>query len=365
MGDEIEKDLSQKEIKVNEALFEGKQNEVSEQVYFFNEILSKKVSPEREMPEFQGLIIDTSNTKKIIELRKRTMNKKIMIFLAAAAVLIGGVLFNIKQSDGQVDSQNEQASVKAKVKFLSGEVTVKDETGKDKPKPSVGSFIEVNDTVITGNKSILEVELSNSSTIRVKSNSEFSIKKLNLTASSSEEEVFLHRGILSADVKKRKQADNFSVTTPTVIAGVRGPKFQVEVVQRRGAKESTKITVGDGSVGLTKRTKEGLPATAEPIAILDASEVAIEKGFGGTISKEKVSAEVLEKELSSNNDVLSEKELISILGRTEIEKITMTDNSLIRGVILHMDDNFFTVQTLDGIVKIAKEKVISSESEKL
>jgi hypothetical protein len=360
-----DKELSDKEKMLNEVLFEGKENEYSSKIQTFQNILSKKIIPEREFPDFQELISSTSNHQNLIELRKNNMSAKIKIFLAAAAVLILGVFVGLNQFGSKSENQIEQGIVKAKIKFLSGEVSIKTVEGEEKPKPQIGTLLELSDIVLTGNRSVVEVEFSNGSVIRVKSNSEFAIKQIAVSSNGTQEEVFLQRGMLAADVKKRKQSDTFNVSTPTVIAGVRGTRFQVEVNPLKGATESTKVTVSEGSVGITKRTEAGLPATSEPIEILEASETAIEKGFGGDISKMSLSSEKLEEELSSTNDVSTEKDLIRALGRTEIEKITLSDKSIIRGVIINMDSAFFTVQTLDGIIKIEKEKVDSSESVKL
>jgi hypothetical protein len=359
MSEDIKKDLSEIELKVYAVLFEGKQNEYSDEIHSLNAILSKKIIPKRKIPTFQELYNSREENQKIIEMRKKTMNKK-LIFSLVAAILIAGITFAIKNFSS---SSVEQPTMQAKITFLTGEVKIKDASGQEKPKVGLGTMLDPNDTVITGNRSSVEVEFSDKNKIRLKSNSEFSLKKLSLAADSSEQEVFLQRGMLVAEIKKQKQTDNFKVTTPTVIAGVRGTKFQVEVNPQKGATETTKVTVSEGSVGITKRTKEGLPETPEPVQILEASEVAIEKGFGGEISKLKVSEEKINQEFAATNDVESEKDLAVALGRSEIEKITLEDKTVLRGVILEMDENFFVIQTLNGIIKVNKEKVVSSELE--
>lgn len=362
MKNKFEKEWTEEEQKIYNALFENENNEYSKNIFFLKEIFSKKITPRRKIPDFKELYI-TEQT--IIQLkRKPTMSKKISILLAAAALLIIGVSVAYFQSQPKVEQLEQQVSLQAKVTFVSGDVTVKDETGKEKPKPTIGSLLEINDTVITANKSAIEIDLGKGSMVRIKSNSEFSVRKLLSSSSKTEQEVFLGRGMALINVNKQKKEDIFNITTPTVIAGVRGTKFQVEVNPQKDAKESTRIVVAEGSVAITKRNEKGLPATPEPIEILEANELVVEKGFGGELSKVTQEPKKVETELGLSNDISTEKELVKTLGKTEIEKITLTNNKTIRGVIIDMNDEFFTIQTLDGIIKVAREDVVSSESVK-
>lgn len=360
MKEWLKSEFNEEEQKIYNALFENQNNEHSQNISHLKEIFSKKIIPNRKFPNIQELYL---YEQPIIYLkRKTTMNKKISILIAAAAILVLGVTVAYFQSQPKVEQTEQEVTLQAKVTFVSGKVTIKDETGKEKPEPSVGSILNVNDTVITANKSSIELDLGKGNTVRVKSNSEFSVKKLLSSSSKTEQEVFLGRGMALVNVNKQKKEDTFNITTPTVIAGVRGTKFQVEVNPEKNAKESTRVTVAEGSVAITKKNENGLPATPEPIQILEANEIAIEKGLGGEISKVTQESSQIEKQLSLSNDVSNERDLLKILGKSEIEKITLTNKKTIRGVIIEMNDEFFTIQTLDGIIKVAREDVVSSES---
>ncbi|MCB1176839.1 MAG: FecR domain-containing protein [Leptospiraceae bacterium] len=364
MGNNMNDDRTEKEKKIESALFNKEDNEYSLKINNINSLLSKKNSPNRKFKDFESLIEEDDNNSNVIQYRKKSMNKKITIFLAAAAMLLVGVFVAINQSsDG--GGQNKELAQTAKVIFISGEVAIKTWDGQELPKPKVGTVLKAKDSIVTANKSSVELLMNNGTTLKVKSNSEFSITKIDINEEVSDEEVFLKRGLVVADVKKKKQTDNFRVTTPTVIAGVRGTKFQVEVNPNKNSENSTRVIVDNGAVGITKRTSEGKPATPEPIEIIEANETVVEKGFGGNIVKENVTSEILEKELEKTNDASSESDLINTHGRTEIEKLTLEDNTIIRGVITDMDETNFTVQTLNGVIKVSRSKVISSDTEKL
>ncbi|MCX7997325.1 MAG: FecR domain-containing protein [Leptospiraceae bacterium] len=359
MEKNFENEFDAEEQKIYNALFNDEKNEYTKSISLLKQTFSKKIFINRKFPDVKELHL---NENKIFHLERKNTMKKLSIILAAAAILIIGITVTYFQSQPKQEPQDQQVSIQAKVTFVSGEVTVKDETGKDKPKPTIGTILEVNDTIITGNKSAVEIDLGKGSSVRIKSNSEFSIKKLLASSSKTEQEVFLNRGMALVTVNKQTKEDTFNVVTPTVIAGVRGTKFQVEVNPKKDAKESVRVVVAEGTVGITKRNEQGLPATSEPIEILEAKEVIIEKGFGGELTKMQIEQPKLEQELSLPNDATTEKELLKTLGKTEIEKITLTNNKIIRGVIIDMNDQFFTIQTLDGIIKVAREDVISSES---
>lgn len=356
-------EFTSEEQKIYNALFQNEENEYSEIISLFRKTFSKKISVNREFPDVKQLYLVKSNNIIHLE-RKTTMNKKISIILAAAAILVAGLAFTIFQSKSTTKQKPEEVALEAKIIFVTGEVTLKDETGKNKPKPTVGTVLGVNDIIVTGNKSTVEIDLGKGSSVRVKSNSEFSIKKLIASSSKTEQEVFLNRGMLLLNVNKQKKEDIFNVVTPTIIAGVRGTKFQIEVSPQKNTKESVRVVVAEGSVGITKRNEQGLPATPEPIEILEANQIAIEKGFGGELVKSQLEPPNVEKELSLPNDANNEKELLKTLGKSEIEKITLTNNKVIRGVIIDMNEDFFTIQTLEGIIKVAREEVISSEAVK-
>ena len=65
----------------------------------------------------------------------------------------------------------------------------------------------------------------------IKANTEIAIKRLVETNGNLTEESFSKKGMLVTNVTKTKQTDNFNIVTPTVIAGVRGTRFLVVVIQ--------------------------------------------------------------------------------------------------------------------------------------
>jgi hypothetical protein len=352
-------DLNEKEKKLHEAIFEGKENEYSSGVFALNKLFSKKNEINREFPPFELLLNSVEQEKKIIQFRKKTMNKKIISILGAAAILILGVIVAVINSGSK--EQVAQASKDARITFLMGDVKIKAASGSENTKPKIGTLVAMNDVVITSNKATADIEFGDGNTLRIKSNTEVVIRKLIYGDTAVDEEVYLKKGVLVAEVKKKKQNDSFNVMTPTVIAGVRGTKFQVSFDPN--ANETTRVTVSEGSVGITKQKNE-IPLSKEPIEILDANDYGIEKGLGGDIVKNSITKPEVTKIIDGNND-MDESQLLKLHGKTEIEKITLDDKSVIRGVIIDMNDANFIIETLDGIKTISRNRVLTSESVKI
>ncbi|MDX1960487.1 MAG: FecR family protein [Leptospiraceae bacterium] len=343
---------NEREQKLYDAIFEKKQNEFSTQVNSLQKIFSKKIESDREFPDFELLIKEQGNKN-----RTKTMNKKLISILGAAAIFLIGVAIAVFTSGEK--TQVAAISKEAKLTFISGNVRIKTSTGQEVTSPKVNMLVAMNDTIITSNKATAEVSFGDGNSLRIKSNTEVVLRKM-IYGETASEEVYLKQGVLVAEVKKKKQDDSFNVMTPTVIAGVRGTRFQVSF--DRNAKITTEVTVAEGSVGITKHNNE-VPETKEPIEILDAQDQAQETGVRGPISvNRKLTVPKVEEIFNGTND-LDEKQLAKLHGKSEIEKIILTDKSVIRGFITNMTDSAFTVETLDGVRIIERNKVESSESE--
>ncbi|MCB1143846.1 MAG: FecR domain-containing protein [Leptospiraceae bacterium] len=340
-------------------LHEGK-NELSEPIEKIKTILNQKPVGV-EFPDWK-VIKEKAIYTNLNQSRKKTMNKKILVSILAAAILLIAIGLGFNRTPSGTDSSQEaKLQVSAKVKLVSGEVMVYLSADQEPIKATVGMDISLNQLITTANKSFVDLIFNNGSSIRVKSNTELTLKKLVYKDEDSTEEIFLKRGVVIADIKKKKQTDNFNIVTPTVIAGVRGTKFQVEVNPIKGRKHSTKISVADGSVAVTQH-KDEVPLSSEPIQILEKNEQAVEKGFGGQIEKINLDSEGITKEFDLAND-FTNSDLLKLHNRTELEKLTLEGDEVYRGVVTGMDDNYLYIHTLDGRRKVEKNKVISSETE--
>ena len=276
-------EFSELEKKVYDALIDNKPNEVSQRVRSIEELLSRTgthtiefLSSSEILDKFQKM-----EQQKIIKLdRSNGMNKKIIYILGAAAVIFLGIFLAVGNGDKPKEPQvATPGDLKAKVTFVVGDVKVKSNPGDAGVKPEVGALLTTNQMLFTGDKSTVDLEFSHGSSLRIKANTEVSLKRLVETNGNVTEEVSIKKGMLVANVTKQKQTDNFNIVTPTVIAGVRGTRFLVVVDPDKGKEDVTRVSVLDGVVGITKH-KEEVPLTVEPIEILDSKQSLPNKARG-------------------------------------------------------------------------------------
>lgn len=366
-------EFSELEKKVYDALIDNKQNEVSEKIRFVEEILSRSREHSISLPTSDEILsrYQQLNEQKIIKLNwARNMNKKIIYILGAAAIVLLGLFFGLNtgknESNGQVASTGE---LKVKVSFVVGDVKVKTATNTSGIKPEVGAFLATGDTLVTGDKATIDLDFSNGSTLRIKANTEVAIKRLIENNGTVTEEVSLKKGMLVANITKKKQSDNFNIVTPTVIAGVRGTRFLVEVNPNSEKATITRVSVLDGSVGITKHKNE-VPLSAEPIEILDGKESAVELSSGGNFKKSSINdadVKIIEGKSEgaedSSNVAETEQSLYAKYGRLEV--LSLDGGNVVTGVITAMDENYMTVHTVKGFVKVERKKVIAHDAKQL
>jgi hypothetical protein len=363
-------EFSELEKKVYDALIDNKQNEVSDKVRFIENLLSQSKSYSVSLPNSDEILdrYQKLNEQKIIKMNwARNMNKKIIYILGAAAVLIFGLFLGLKQGD-KPKEQVASGELKVKVSFVVGDVKLKSRSNDAGVKPEVGALLATGDTLFTGDKATVDLEFSHGSTLRIKANTEIAIKRLIENNGTMTEEVSLKKGMLVANVTKQKQTDNFNIVTPTVIAGVRGTRFLVEVNPDSTKANVTRVSVLDGSVGITKH-KDEIPLTAEPVEILDGKQTAVEIASGGNFKKSSINdidTKIIEGnkgEEETSTTAETEQSLFAKYGRLEV--ISLDGGNVVTGVITAMDENYMTVHTVKGFVKVDRKKVISQDAKQL
>lgn len=368
-------EFSDLEKKVYDALIENQNNEVSSKVQRLNDLLSRPASYSVLLPESKDIIDKyyKSTEQNIVKLNRGSfMNKKIIYILGAAAVVLLGIFLTVGNGDKPKEPQMAAGELKAKVTFVLGDVKVKSNSSDEGTKPQVGNFLTTGQMLLTGDKAAIDLEFSHGSSLRIKGNTEVAVKRLIETNGNITEEVSLKKGMLVANVTKQKQTDNFNIVTPTVIAGVRGTRFLVVVDPNAAKEDVTKVSVLDGSVGITKH-KEEVPLTAEPFEIIEGKESGQELTKGGNFKRSAISdadIKIIEgkedtEESTPTNATTgeSEKSLFDKYGRLEV--LSLDGGSKVVGVITAMDDNTFTVHTVKGFVKVDRKKVISHDAKQL
>lgn len=362
-------EFNEEEKKIYEILFEGKENELSEKVNFISNAISRENIPDKKFlskEEFVNNYLKENRKGQVM-----FMNPKKYIILAAAALIAIAVTITIFQSGNEEKSVvvSKVKNLNAKVTFVAGDVKVKSNINAQSFIPKVGALLNSSHIIITGDKASVDVSFSNSSAVRIKQNSELAIKTLVESDGKVVEELSLKKGMMLANVNKKKQSDEFKVYTPTIIAGVRGTRFMVEVKPGKESEFLSRVVVSEGTVALYNQ-KDQKALSEEPVEIIEAKEQDAEiKRIGdkGVFEKSKISQSD-ENELNNMDKQIieekidSETALFKKYGRLEL--LTLEDKSTVTGVITSMDEDHFTVHTVNGIITIPKGKVVSTDNKR-
>lgn len=198
-----------------------------------------------------------------------------------ALFAVAGLLFC-----GKKDTSSAQKPTSMVIVFTSGEATIV--KGAERIPAKVGLLVSQNDEIQTTNGSV-DLQTRGGSAIRVK---EFTTIKVSSLIGGGETKIAMKHGGLLASVKKSSASEEFSVVTPTAIAGVRGTTFTVEL-ENEGA--SPRVKVLDGKVAMSPRIAALERADSQTIAkdenlsklvsIQKKNEVILEANTAGTLDK--------------------------------------------------------------------------------
>ncbi|MDZ4726627.1 MAG: lipoprotein LipL45 [Leptospira sp.] len=226
---------------------------------------------------------------------------KLAITSALVAVLGLAVC---KKPDVDVSENSKKSNdLSAVVVFAVGESKIQ-HADNTQEKAQLGTALKAGDHVVTGDSGKVDVQFPDGSSIRISPKSVIDFSKLSQnSAGTSQTEIALVSGKVFAKVNKAKKDDDFTVVTPTAIAGVRGTSF---IVESETGKPS-KVKVVDGSVAFSNRVPALEKLSAEEIngseslkklqESVSSSEVILEKNQE---SKQTVKALELSK-LDSHN----------------------------------------------------------------
>lgn len=132
--------------------------------------------------------------------------------------------------------------------FAPGGADVK--RGADTLQASVGFVLLRGDEVRSKEESV-DIQSTSGSLIRLKAYSSVKITSLSLTNSTPETKLEAVAGKMLVKVNKKTKNEEFSVVTPTALAGVRGTLFAIELDQNG----KTSVKVFEGSVAMRMRSK--------------------------------------------------------------------------------------------------------------
>ncbi|TGM16076.1 iron dicitrate transport regulator FecR [Leptospira selangorensis] len=237
--------------------------------------------------------------------------------------------------------------------FLTGKVEV-ERNGK-LVSLSLGSVLQKNDTIKT-KSGTLDLQTSLGHVIRLKPYTNLSIESLHGDL-SEETSLAVRTGLLLVKTNKLSQKEQFKISTPTAIAGVRGTAFSFEVVQGT----LPKIKVYEGMVAMTLKAPVSQVISADKIS-------------------ENPNYQKLQKLLEENEIVISEEEEAEV--KPEFDQLAQTilnqldDAAIAQSIESFRDDLVRTVQRgkferdpresadLETLVKIDEDLISGSLNNK-
>lgn len=189
-------------------------------------------------------------------------------------------LFSCKQNEkkdtdkpkDKAVSDQEEATVPFstfKTVFVIGDVTVTHADGSGK-KLASGESLTNEDTVTTGTGAAADLQYRDRGVIRLSENSKCTLKTVSDTLSDSTE-LNLKKGKVSVSLGKLKK-EQFSVTTQTIVAAVRGTSFVVTADSRK-----TVISVAKGTVTVAPKIETAGIKESTDISAIETDVTAGEK----------------------------------------------------------------------------------------
>jgi len=178
---------------------------------------------------------------------------------------------------------SEAANTSMMVVYTTGSAFILPE-GKSEVPATVGMIVHEKDVVRTESGTV-DLQTRSGSAVRVREMTRMTIATLN---GKGDTKLNMDHGGLLASVKKAGQGENFTVTTPTAIAGVRGTTFSVDV----GEDSRASVRVIDGKVAMAPRvaaldkfTDAQIKAdpNLEKLSQLQQKEVVLEEKTQGQI----------------------------------------------------------------------------------
>lgn len=267
-----------------------------------------------------------------------------------------------KKPDAEVsEAPKKAADLSAVVVFAVGDSKIQ-HADQTEEKAHLGALLKSGDNVVTGDNGKVDIQFADGSSIRISPKSAIDFAKLSQDNSgTTDTQIALVSGKVFAKVNKAKKEDNFTVVTPTAIAGVRGTSFIVEAAEGKPAK----VKVVEGAVAFAPRVPALEKLSSEEISgnadlkklqeSLAKAEVILEKDQASTQSAKsadlaKSSSDIKSLDLTKAFKT-SEKEKLVV----ESAKLTKNEEQEIKTIVT------VDKQTAQEIVKLSE----SAQTEKL
>ncbi len=202
----------------------------------------------------------------------------------------------------------EAAEEHATVAFMIGDVKI------NSVDVQIGDPIKQNDDIVTGENSFCDIRIGGS-IIRIKAQTSVKISTLVKSGSIENTEIGLNSGKLLCKPKKLLKDENFTVKTPTAVAGVRGTQFAVEADKLK----TTRIKVFSGEVKVARRIKQFESSTEKVMEL--APTIEKEEKVVITADEVKKAEKVVENRLESatSGAMPSDNVIEEVIQKSEVQ----------------------------------------------
>ncbi|EMK20121.1 lipoprotein LipL45 [Leptospira kirschneri] len=294
------------------------------------------------------------------------MKKFLIVF---SSVLTTGLLvFNAckKPTESSKAAAIKGNSPSAVVVFSVGEAKIL-HADLTEEKAALGASLKTGDKVSTKQKSKVDIQFADGSAIRISENSVIDFDALSINShGNSDTRLALVSGKVFAKVNKASKEDQFSVVTPTAIAGVRGTSFIVD----RSKSDKAVVKVLDGTVAVAPRVVvlEGL--SDEEIAkdeelkkiqqTVASSEIVLEKNQASVMKADEKSLDV------KDTSKISEKNITSVVKKLDNSGISKKEEEEIRTIVTVDKDTTEKMVRLneESSGKVDEQKAAALEAER-
>jgi len=244
--------------------------------------------------------------------------------------------------------------------------------GAEAPRSvAIGDELKEGDRVITGGSSFLVFQIADTATARVQPDSDVTLANI---ADPSNINLNLTNGGVLNRVSRLGKNSSYKITTPTVVASVRGTVFSTYYTE---GTNTVAVKNGNVDVSVKERAesaslKEGTTAvyrdalTERPIeeaeSILLENMTSLPAAFNllDRAESDRVNQEIIDKDKEVNSRIQSRavpKTLNEIKEKYErIDVITLYSGKVVRGVILERGA-YYKVLTTSGQVNIPAKQV--------
>jgi hypothetical protein len=222
--------------------------------------------------------------------------KSILVLSTTMALILASCSQNqVKQDDAPL----------ARVSFVSGTVTYT-RAGAESPAKS-GDILQGGDIVKTGASASAELYVKDQGIIRVSANSVLDIAAL----AKERTEMKVNNGSAAFFLKKQGRTGEFSVTSPTAIAGVRGTVFLVEVAKTG----DSKVALFDGAIELQNNQGQKIIMDEAGEAFVGKGTMLTEKSVQPLSSKSL--ANLKEMAVFQKSEILEYNSLLDEIGESD------------------------------------------------